>query len=1110
MKGSQQRDLDRKELINQLLETRGVLVNELQSQDNSGFISRRKTARFEDAAPVRLPKIDFLNHSQTNSQKNALIKSIIEETLPSNPSNMLLTFPVSQFNSKKKANVKLPIFRLPPAIVPNSSSAALQGSPQNNRKPNNNYMLPPAAMSRTLSSPNRPKTVTTLPGKKFYSYHDKRNLRKTLIILINSLSTEEKESMIFCLHLQAGDVDKCAQNMKDRFVEQASQSLTGDRTLIKDIFPVDDNMSIFNSAQARLDVLKEQQQIIRQQQSSSSHRGQSSNNSNRGNLDSLRAVSRGVNFQQVGISERFQEFLTSDRLAMLQVPSSSNAVRSSGSRGHSPNSKIRVLAPYAMSAAGGRHDARELTKQNSLPALIIPGAVSSNTKKQKKKKKENGNSNVDAILSSSDPKVLSKAFLASLLAVQKHSSLVKKSLETAQTMVTVEDSRAKDLVLMLGAERMGKVISKIIENEQLRGFSAWKMYVQQEQQLERAGKLIRCLVLRNIIVAFNSMLRRLLQQNWAIWVQYTDRENQRLRKERVVHATILIQSIMRRYLARKRVKAIRQRRKYEKIYDATVRIQAVFRGKLQRWRFLRMRREKRYLSSTLLIQRVYRGYHARRRVAQIRLRRNRQFAATLIQKVIRSRLSRLRVARLKEENRRAQAATKIQSLIRGFLTRQNLAKIMIDRARHHAATMIQKRARGMITRHTLHRRIKEIREYRDGRNKAATRIQAAYRGYRNRVIVKIKLMQHRKEVRRKYAAATKMTTMVRGFLARRQLQSLRIHRYQSWLAMAREWQETWSDEASAWYYVNNSTGETLWEPSRNGYTKSDSRLVLYSGDIVDDPRNAPLDNEEGDTDGQSQGSANTFQRLLAMADQADSEEMKAKTTAKMKGKRGWLSASLCSECSDRTAVRRCVDCNDDFCTKCYKSSHALGARRHHTFEPLGPKDCDECELLLAERFCVTCDENFCDKCWRSLHKHGKRIFHPYCDIDRDGKVDPRVFTMDGDELTGGGGGYDAIYAQLRADNQRTNQDAMALSQQIAQYDSYGNPIDPAQTMGTGFYEGAVDEYGNPTDTSYYDGAVTTEADAYGSYAADGKYITFFRIKISHWDVYMTIIVPICL
>lgn len=1081
------RDLDRKELINQLLETRGVVVRELHAHEQ--LSTNHRGARFHDeAGPVRLPKLDPLRRPGS-SQQAALVKSIVEEVLPSNPSNMLLSFPVSQFNAKKKAPVKLPIFRLPPAVLPNAPAPS---SPTNNRS----MIRSPPGTAKPSSPVSRAKTAQAAPvGRKFYSYHDKRNLRKTLIVLINNLSPEEKAALTIMLRLQAGDIDRCAHHMKDRFVELASQSLSGDRTLVTDVFPVDESMSVFNTSQAKIDAQKEQAQLHRQQNqnrpSSPSQRQTAQAAAN--NLESLRAVSRGVNFQQVGISERFQEFLTSDRIAMLQSSPQLSHTWQSTSRGQSPNGKGRSLAPYA---TGG--SSTGMTKQHSLPALVPPATAGSsngnnpyrtaNGKKAKKKKKDGNADNIDALLSSSDPKVLSKAFLASLLAVQKHSSLVKRSLETAQSMVTVDDSRAKDLVLMLGAERMAKVIARIIENEQQRGLLAWKMYVQQQRQVERAGRLLRSLVLRNIIVAFNNMVRRLLQQNFTLWVQFTERENQRLHRERVVLATLKIQSMMRGYLARKRVRALRQRRKYEKIYDATVKIQALFRGKLQRWRYLRLRREREEQAAASLIQRVYRGYQARRRVAQIRLRRNRQFAATLIQKIIRSRLSRMRVLRLKEEKRRNVAATKIQSLIRGFLTRQNLAKIMIDRARNHAATIIQKRVRGMITRKTIHRRVKEIQQYRDVRNKAATKIQAAYRGYRNRIMVKIRLMQHRKELRRKFQAATRINTMIRGFLARHQLQGLRIQRYQVWLTMAREWQETWSDEGNTWCYINTTTGEALWEPTRNGYTKADGRLVLYSGDIVDDPRNASPDGENGDGDGQ--GGNSSFQRLLALADQADSEEAKAKAAAKLKGKKGWLSSSLCSECNDRTAVRHCNDCNDDFCTKCYKSSHALGARRHHTFEPLGPKDCDECELVLAERFCVTCDENFCDKCWRQLHKHGKRVYHPYCDIDRDGKVDPRIYTMDGEELTGADGGYDATYSQFRADNLRTNQDAMSMSQQIAQYDSYGNPIDPAAETGEyygGYGAGTVDEYGNPVEGYYDQGSTTTGAsEEYGS-TADGTF-----------------------
>jgi hypothetical protein len=53
---------------------------------------------------------------------------------------------------------------------------------------------------------------------------------------------------------------------------------------------------------------------------------------------------------------------------------------------------------------------------------------------------------------------------------------------------------------------------------------------------------------------------------------------------------------------------------------------------------------------------------------------------------------------------------------------------------------------------------------------------------------------------------------------------------------------------------------------------------------------------------------------------------------------------------------------------------------------------------LAERWCVSCDENFCDGCWRKVHSKGKRAFHPYSEISGEGRIDPRIFTMDGDQV----------------------------------------------------------------------------------------------------------------
>lgn len=44
-------------------------------------------------------------------------------------------------------------------------------------------------------------------------------------------------------------------------------------------------------------------------------------------------------------------------------------------------------------------------------------------------------------------------------------------------------------------------------------------------------------------------------------------------------------------------------------------------------------------------------------------------------------------------------------------------------------------------------------------------------------------------------------------------------------------QELWEEDQQLWYYYNNVTEETLWVPSKEGYTKYDGMLVLASGQV---------------------------------------------------------------------------------------------------------------------------------------------------------------------------------------------------------------------------------------------------------------------------------------
>ena len=299
----------------------------------------------------------------------------------------------------------------------------------------------------------------------------------------------------------------------------------------------------------------------------------------------------------------------------------------------------------------------------------------------------------------------------------------------------------------------------------------------------------------------------------------------------------------------------------------------------------------------------------------------------------------------------------------------------------------------------VNRKRKLLLEMKAERYNAAVKIQKLARGFTGRKKFMTVTLEVRRRFRKEANAATLINNMMRGFLSRITYKKKKTQRYNLLLFNARSWIETWSADENRWYYYNEKTQESLWEPPRCGYTKNDGVLVLESGQVLEDPAysGAELNNEE-------------------------SESL-------------WEQKRKCSECEERVATRACNECGDKFCTKCYKSTHATGTRRDHTYRDTGPIDCSECEDLLSERWCVSCDEAFCDNCWRKVHTRGKRRFHPFCEISVEGRVDPRIFTIDGTQVED----YDATYAQQRADNEAEEAPAEASSEEWSTaYDDNGN------------------------------------------------------------------------
>ena len=412
------------------------------------------------------------------------------------------------------------------------------------------------------------------------------------------------------------------------------------------------------------------------------------------------------------------------------------------------------------------------------------------------------------------------------------------------------------------------------------------------------------------------------------------------------------------------------------MFNATLMIQATIRGKLQRWKYIAFQRKKLEERCSRIAQRIYRGHKARKRVRAIRKSQDRQGASTKIQATVRRKLAYGRVKRKRVEKRKNEMAVRIQSLIRGFLARKNVHKIAEANHKYRAATKIQQYVRGMIARVLVERRKREILEFKNTVERAAVAIQKVYRGFRGRVFFKIKFIEVNRKKRVQAAAATKINTMIRGFVCRAKLRKMKKEQYEKFLADSRMWKETWSEDAQTWFYLNLETKEAIWEPPVGGYTKNDDLLVLGNGQTIEDPAKFGF---------------------------LDAEENR-------KGK-------ICSECSDRVSIRKCHECGDKFCTPCYKETHSTGTRRAHTWEPTGPLDCVDCEVLLAERWCVSCDEAFCDGCWKRVHAKGKRRHHPFSEVDPDGKVDTRIFTIDGEQLQGG---YDTAYSQRKLDAENAN------------------------------------------------------------------------------------------
>ena len=628
---------------------------------------------------------------------------------------------------------------------------------------------------------------------------------------------------------------------------------------------------------------------------------------------------------------------------------------------------------------------------------------------------------------------LRNELVSSLRSMQYHTVGVKSSIASVQSLAATGNERAKAMLFSIAAEKMQDALSLVIKGELKRGWAAWIVVDNIRRRQQCTVKLTRMLGLRMIGEALNQVVMKKLQKKFNIWVYYWKMESSRRKRELQTKASIAIQCEMRAYLARKRVRFIREQIKYRRLYAAVIKVQAQFRGRVTKWKFQKFMRGRLEERSALIVQRVFRGHRSKKRVKILKMQRDKHRSATMIQKVVRGRQGRRTYNEANFVRVQNRAAVKIQAIIRGFLARRTLSKILQNKMEAEAILIMQARWRGAICRMNMARVRKELLAYKELRYKAARDIQKVFRGYRSRLGTRIKMIEKERKMRKVNNAGTVINTWVRRFLAKRRVEERRRERTLTLLADARAWKEGWSEEAEAWFYLNENTGEDLWEPPASGYTKLDGSLVLADGTIIEDP------------------------------EVLEAREIEKKKTAE----------TLCCECDERAAIKFCRECGDKYCTPCYRNSHATGTRRKHNTDPLGPLDCNECEDVLGIRWCVSCDDCFCDDCWRKVHSHGKRRFHNFYEVSTKGKLGDRLLTIDGTEQPA----YDATYPTQMQEAEYEQDQYADASAEYAQLSAQQNEF-AAQWQEFQDDDGYPYWYNESTGESTYQNPFEVAEDAY--------------------------------
>ncbi|OQR93961.1 hypothetical protein ACHHYP_01997 [Achlya hypogyna] len=554
---------------------------------------------------------------------------------------------------------------------------------------------------------------------------------------------------------------------------------------------------------------------------------------------------------------------------------------------------------------------------------------------------------------------LRKELEVALRRVQTYTTLVKQDLVHAQQICPVQSIRGELFVKKWGLAKINAICTQLLYAKLHAAFTRCVVARGPKPPSQRNARavLLQFKGSRRLDLFFANWTRRRIAQAWDQWTGLIAAENAQLQRELEADAVVVLQRSWRNYRSRFMYNAFRAERRRRRQHRAACTIQAFARGAYARANAKQLVLTMRQNVAATRLQARVRGYLLRRSLRSARQQREQFKAARAIQAVARGRLARRRVAALLTYKRRTAAARVLQRRYRGRLHKVQYIRAMIAREQRRHAVHIQRMFRGFAARQL----VRDLRERRRLllllQHASALRIQALFRGHRGRLATQFRSEARAAVLQRQSKAAVRIQTMYRQRQAVRAVAAQKAARFEAFVTQAREWTQFWSDDAGAFFFYHNQTGDAIWEPPQTGYAKADGRdLVLQDGRVVLDPAIA-----------EQEAAAREAQQLLELELQRAAEEAQ-------------LDDALCVECDDTEASRRCAQCEDVFCDSCYDRTHGGGKRALHTWTSMGPIKCIECEKLKATRFCEGCGDPYCLGCYNIIHTKGKKALHSWIDM----------------------------------------------------------------------------------------------------------------------------------